>query len=631
MQLAGQIHFMKVVILAGGKGTRLGELTKDIPKPMVPLAGKPILQYQVELCARYGMEEIILVVNHLSQPIVDHFGDGSDFGIKISYYQEEKPLGTVGGVKALESDLQEDFLVLYGDVMMEMDLTRLLDFHRQKNSEATLVVHPNDHPYDSDLVEMDAEERIVKVLPKPHPDGLRYHNMVNAAVYLFTPRIFDFLEKDKKADFGKDIFPRIFGQLRMYGYNTPEYLKDMGTPDRKEQVEADIISGKVRRRSLAQAQKAIFLDRDGVINFDTDLIHRPEDFELYPFAAEAIRAINSSEFIAVVTTNQSVVARNLTTIEGLGDIHKKMETELGEAGAKLDDIRFCPHHPDKGYPEENPAYKIDCDCRKPKPGMLKDAAKKFNIDLGRSWMIGDSERDTLAGRAAGCTTVGVMTGAGQRSATVQADYLFADLKEAVEYILNNPHQEEIENISQKVKAAAQHPYIISIGGNSRSGKSTLATSLQKNLEREGYKVFTIKLDDWILPKAQRREKDEVFYNFQIKKLESDLQKILGGEKVEINSYRPHPRQEPKNKTYHYQAQDVIIIEGVVALSSESLLSRSDYSLFLDIDEKVLKERFVAYYRWKGFEPDEIEDLWLNRLENEYRIIARDANNARQVL
>ncbi|MDZ7846820.1 MAG: HAD-IIIA family hydrolase [Owenweeksia sp.] len=504
---------MKAVILAGGKGTRLGALTQDIPKPMVALAGKPILQYQVELCARYGLAEIILIVNHLGHAIEQHFGDGKDFGIPIRYFHESEPLGTVGGIKELEAELRQDFLVLYGDVMMEMNLQRLMEFHQQKASEATLVVHPNDHPHDSDLVEMDETQRIIKVLPKPHAAGSVYHNMVNAAVYLFSPVIFRHLKKGEKADFGKDIFPQVYRDLRMYGYNTPEYLKDMGTPERKTQVEADIHSGKVARRSMENRQRAIFLDRDGVINEDVNLIHRPEDLHLYPFAGEAIRSINQSDYLAILATNRSVVARNLTDIAGLGEIHKKMETQLGKARAKLDDIRFCPHHPDGGYPEENKTYKIDCHCRKPKPGMLLDAATDFNIDLKESWMIGDSERDTLAGRAAGCTTIGVMTGSGHRNATVLPDYFFGNLLEAVTFIIREPYRTPAQKLLQIADNCRQKPLVINIGGNSRSGKSSFATYLSQQLHKAGKKVLIVKLDDWILPKAERRNKEEVWHNF----------------------------------------------------------------------------------------------------------------------
>lgn len=614
---------MKVVILAGGKGTRLGELTKDIPKPMVPLLGKPLLQYQIELLVRYGFQEVILIVNHLSQPIKDHFGDGADFGIKISYYQEEKPLGTVGGIKDLEDQLTEDFLVLYGDVMMEMDLNRLLNFHKNKGSEATLVVHPNDHPYDSDLVEMDEEGRIVDVLPKPHSSDLIYHNMVNAAVYVLSPAIFPFLEKGKKADFGKDIFPRVFQDLKMYGYNTPEYLKDMGTPDRLEHVGHDVQSGKVQRRNLEQKQKAIFLDRDGVINENIDLIHKPEDFHLYPFTARAISKINTSDYLAVVTTNQSVVARNLTTIKGLGEIHKKMETELGDAGAKLDAIYYCPHHPDKGYPEENPDYKIDCDCRKPKPGMINSASRDFNIDPSQSFMIGDSEADMGAGKAAGCTTVGVMTGFGLRKAKTKPDYFFENLEEAANFIVDEPYRDLANQLKEKVESSSKETVIITIGGNTRSGKSTLVTYLQKQLQAEGVHCMRITLDHWILPKSERIGKEEVFHNFQIDKLERDVQSILNGESVELKGYTPHPNHDLEDVFYQHQGQKVILIEGVVALATETLRELSDVKIFKSISEDLLKQRVFTYYEWKGYSEDSINILWATRKANEYDVIAQN--------
>lgn len=622
---------MKVVILAGGRGTRLGELTKDIPKPMVPLLGKPLLQYQIELLVRYGFKEVILIVNHLSQPIKDHFGEGADFGINISYYQEEKPLGTVGGIKDLEDELTEDFLVLYGDVMMEMDLNRLVSFHKTKGSEATLVVHPNDHPYDSDLVEMDEGGLIINVLPKPHSSDLIYHNMVNAAVYVLSPAIFPFLEKGKKADFGKDIFPRVFEDLKMFGYNTPEYLKDMGTPDRLEHVGHDVQSGKVKRRNLEHTQKAIFLDRDGVINENIDLIHKPEDFHLYPFTSRAISKINTSDYLAVVTTNQSVVARNLTTIKGLGEIHKKMETELGDAGAKLDAIYYCPHHPDKGYPEENVAYKIDCDCRKPKPGMINNASRDFNIDATQSYMIGDSEADMGAGKAAGCTTVGVMTGFGLRKAKTKPDYLFSNLEEAANFIVDEPYKELAGKVKNMVNNSSKETVVITIGGNTRSGKSTLATYLQKQLKADGMDCLPITLDHWILPKSERIGKEEVFHNFQLGKLENDLKAILGGETVELKGYTAHPTHDTEDVTYQLAGQKVILIEGVVALATEKLRELSDFKIFKSISEDLLKQRMFSFYDWKGYGEESIQILWETRKPNEYDLIARNEQFADLVI
>ncbi len=161
------------VILAGGKGTRLASVRKDIPKPMMPVLDKPLLQYQIELLAEHGFTKVWLIVGHLHEQIQEYFGNGSSFGIDIQYYIEEMPLGTVGGVKALEAHLTEPFLVLYGDVMMNMDLEKLVLFHQNKGADATLVVHPNDHPYDSDLLDVDGQDRVTAFYPKPHPEGLR--------------------------------------------------------------------------------------------------------------------------------------------------------------------------------------------------------------------------------------------------------------------------------------------------------------------------------------------------------------------------------------------------------------------------------------------------------------------------
>jgi D-glycero-D-manno-heptose 1,7-bisphosphate phosphatase len=152
-------------------------------------------------------------------------------------------------------------------------------------------------------------------------------------------------------------------------------------------------------------QKAVFLDRDGTINAFNGFITRPEDFELLEGAAEAIRKINSLGYLVIVITNQPVIARGELDFETLDLIHKKMETDLGKHGAYIDDLFFCPHHPDKGFSGERPEYKIDCDCRKPKPGMILQAAQKYNIDLAESFMVGDDQRDIEAGMNAGCKPV----------------------------------------------------------------------------------------------------------------------------------------------------------------------------------------------------------------------------------
>ena len=396
---------MQLVIIAGGKGTRLG--LKDIPKPMCPIAGKPLLEHQIELAKQYGITEIFILSGHLSQVIIDYFGDGSKWNVKITHVVEPYPLGTAGSLKLLEGKLDSRFMVFYGDIVMDFDINAFIAFDEAcSDNLGTLLVHPNNHPYDSDLVEVDDHHTITGFLSKPHPEGLLYRNLNNAAVYIFDSRIFKYIPKDKASDFGKDIFPLIVNEgEKLCAYDTPEYIRDMGTPDRLKIIEKDFISGLVHKLNKSYPRRAIFLDRDGTINKNMDTHPTVEDFELLPGVAEAVKLINENHLLAIVITNQPMISKGFLSFENLDLIHKKMETLLGQEHAYIDAVYFCPHHPDKGFPGEVPSLKIDCNCRKPKPGLILQAAKDFNIDLKSSWMIGDNDTDVEAGKNAGCKTL----------------------------------------------------------------------------------------------------------------------------------------------------------------------------------------------------------------------------------
>ena len=424
---------MQLVIIAGGKGTRLG--LKDIPKPMVKIGEKPLLEHQIELAKKYGINEVFILSGHLANVIEEYFGDGSNFGVKIHHIVEPYPLGTAGSLKLLEGQLNDRFLVFYGDVVMDFDIKSFIEFDKQYDSIGTAIIHPNDHPYDSDLLEIDNNNRVVKVLPKPHKEGEYYQNLVNAAVYIFSSKIFKYIEDGISQDFGKHILPKIVeaGET-LIGYRTPEYIKDMGTADRFEAVKNDFLTGKVARLNKQNKRPCIFLDRDGVINRDMDSMPLCKDFELLDGVAEAIKAINKSDYLSVVVTNQPMIAKGFVSFEEVENTHKKMETLLGEQHAYLNGIYYCPHHPEKGFEGEVLELKIECECRKPKAGMIFKAAEELNIDLNNSWMIGDSKRDIEAGKNAGCKTISIKENFG-------ADYVAEDLKDAINYILEGVENE----------------------------------------------------------------------------------------------------------------------------------------------------------------------------------------------
>ncbi len=424
---------MQLVIIAGGKGTRLG--LKDIPKPMVKIGDKPLLEHQIDLAKRYGVDEVFILSGHLANVIEEYFEDGSKFGVKIHHVVEPYPLGTAGSLKLLEGKLNDRFLVFYGDVVMDFDIASFIEFDKQYNSIGTTIIHPNDHPYDSDLLEINKNNKVTKVLPKPHQNGEYYQNLVNAAVYIFSPKIFQYIEEGISQDFGKHILSKVVeaGET-LIGYKTPEYIKDMGTADRFEAVKNDFLTGKVARLNKQNKRPCIFLDRDGVINKNMDSKPLCKDFELLDGVADAIKSINKSDYLSVVVTNQPMIAKGFVTFEEVENTHKKMETLLGEQHAYLNGIYYCPHHPEKGFDGEIKELKIDCECRKPKAGMLFSATKDLNIDLEKSWMIGDSKRDIEAGKNANCKTISIKEDFG-------ADYIAQDLKDAVNYILKGVDNE----------------------------------------------------------------------------------------------------------------------------------------------------------------------------------------------
>ena len=438
----------QAIILAGGKGTRLAERLHGLPKPLVQIARQPLLQRQLLLLKEQGITRVLLLVNHQAEAIAAFCRAHNNFDLDITLVDDGEPRGTAGATLAALSQLPEDaddLLILYGDTLFNIDLSRLFAFHDKHDGAATLFLHPNDHPQDSDLVELDAGGRIRAVHPYPHPEDTEFSNLVNAALYVvrrsaLLPWAHLAQETPRVIDFAKELFPRMVAAgLPLYGYSSPEYIKDVGTPSRLDRAEADIASGRYASGSLAIPKAAVFLDRDGVINYEVGFLNRREDFTLLPGAAKALRCLNQSGILSVVVTNQPVLARGECSEEQLAAIHARMDTLLGQEGAYVDRLYYCPHHPDKGYQGERPELKIECACRKPHIGMLERAKCDLHIDYARSWLVGDRTSDIQAAQNAGIRSVLVRTGAGGTDARYSAkpDFVADDLEMAVKLILGS--------------------------------------------------------------------------------------------------------------------------------------------------------------------------------------------------
>lgn len=621
----------QAVILAGGFGTRLRAVFGDIPKPMVPLIGKPVLEHLVDRCTEHGFNDILVLAHHKHEVISSHFGD------RVRMHVESEPKGTAGALIDARALLHPQFLVLYGDTYADVDLNALWSFHLEHRADATLFIHPNSHPQDSDLIELDDDGRVTHIHPYPHPEGQRYRNKVNAAMYVMNRGILDGFESSyEKPDIAKHLFPQALtkGKILM-GYESVEYVKDMGTPERLAKVEADIRRGVPERLSLRSPRRAIFLDRDGTLNVEKGLIREPEGLTLIEGVPEAVKKINQSGYVSVVVTNQPVIARGEVTRQGLDRIHATLDTLLGEHGAYLDRILYCPHHPDSGFPSEVVDLKIKCDCRKPGTGMIDQATSILGIDRALSWMIGDTTTDMEAARRAGVRSILLRTGhAGTDGKyTVDPDYVMPDLGAAVDWILEG-HGRLSKNVENIIDAIGQERLLL-IGGLSRSGKSSLAHVLKEQLAMTGITAHILSLDGWLKPTDERAEGRGVGTRFDLAAATRFVVELLAQTetvRVQVPIYERHTRairREPR--ILDIQPSDLLIVEGVPTLMCSKLVSLSPIRIYTDVNRDERIERLHKDYAWRGMDTPEIDRLIASRDSDETEEVRRSGVHARFIL
>jgi D,D-heptose 1,7-bisphosphate phosphatase len=432
---------MQLVIVAGGLGTRLRSRLGELPKALAPVGGKPLIERQIGLAREHGFDDIVLLLGHGREAIQECVGDGSRFSVQLRAIDDCQPRGTAGAILAALPHLDSSFLVMYGDTMLNVDLTRFRHAHAERGGAISLFLHPNDHPEDSDLVETDQRDRVIRFHPYPHDPGRDYPNQVNAGLYMVQRETMAGIPRRHGIlDLAKNLLPELHARgCEIFGYRSPEYIKDIGTPERLYAVNADWESSRIARASLAHAAPAIFLDRDGTINREVEHLKAPHEFELLEGVAASIRAWNRAGWRVVVVSNQPVIARGDCTEAGMREIHNRMETALGRTGAYLDRIYYCPHHPDGGFPGERPELKIRCDCRKPGTAMIRQAQRELNLDLPRSWLIGDRTTDIRAARSAGVRSILVQTGQGGRDRLYPdaPDLIARDLPQAMRMTLQD--------------------------------------------------------------------------------------------------------------------------------------------------------------------------------------------------
>ncbi len=375
------------VILVGGRGTRLGALTKDRPKPLLPVGGKPFLSTLIHEAVRHGFSNILLLAGFKADIFSDELAalrNGLPLSVNIDILTEPEPLGTGGALRFAAHHLRDHFLMLNGDSFFDINLLDLTSRPFPDSAIGRLGLKPQADVSRYGTVQLDGE-RIGSFAEKKPGAG---PGLINGGVYWFRKEILDHIGTGP-CSLERDVLPTLAREGRLLGTVYDNYLLDIGLPETLAQAQKEI-PARLRR-------PAVFLDRDGVLNHDVGYAHRPEQITWVEGAMEAVKAWNDSGYYVFVVSNQAGVARGYYSEEDVRVLHRWMATQLWHAGAHIDAFAYCPYHPEGVVP----TYTKSSLHRKPSPGMILDLIESWPIDIARSFLIGDNDSDIAAARAAG--------------------------------------------------------------------------------------------------------------------------------------------------------------------------------------------------------------------------------------
>jgi mannose-1-phosphate guanylyltransferase/phosphomannomutase len=634
---------MHAAIVAGGLGRRAAAMTDDrIPKALLPVAGVPIIFRQMRVLAREGITRVSVLAGHLGDQLTGALApEAARLRLSLRMIVEAKPLGTAGCLTALDMPAQET-LIVYGDMLYDVALLPLWEFHHRKEGLLTVVAHPNDHPRSSDLI-IEHDAIVQAVLPRGQPRADDHRNLVPAGLYLAAPAFFAALAPGAPADMISDVLPSLVARgARIAAYNTPEYLRDVGSPARHALAERDLAAGRVEACSLAHRRPAIFFDCDGVLNAEPGDpgVVAPDQIKEIPGAGRALRQAREAGLLAVAITNRPQVAKGLVSFEGLDHILGRLEAVLAEGGGVLDRIYCCPHYPQSGFPGEVAALKIRCECRKPGTLLLRQAFADLPIDRSRSMLIGDSLRDIGAARGIGIWAYGVRTGYGCRDQARYRreagtppvpDLMFENVLEAVEFGIG--YRTLAAPAIDAVRAAIERgrtPTLVGVSGRSRAGKSILAHALVRTLIEDGVTSLRVRLDDWIVPSVERGPLASAEARNRVDALPGLLEALRSGRLVRAPGYDTATRAAGEGTSYDSAGQAVIVLDGSFA-AHRNIRAMLDLAIFVAVPPELQQERFAAFYRWKGVDAHAIGTLWDERANDEWPAVDAQRQSADLVL
>jgi histidinol-phosphate phosphatase family protein len=386
----------RALLLAAGLGTRLRPRTATIPKCLVPVGGRPLLDYWLMALADAGVREILINTHHLPEPVREYIARVNAAGGQLLSETYEPHLrgsaGTIAHNRAF-ADAAEEIVVIYADNFSDVSIADLLACHRRHPDPVTMLLFRTERPQDCGIVELDPDARVTRFVEKPARPA---SDLANAGVYVLDADVYREIADAKRFDLGHHVLPHLTGRMR--GWIHDGYHRDLGTTTAYERVRADAPAVNVRRGMDAQGRRpAVFFDRDGVLIEHVHYLTDPDGVRLSAGAARAVMALRRAGYACVVASNQSAIGRGLLTEAGLQAINDRMCSLFAAEGAVFDALYHCPVAP--ALTDRTIVEHVD---RKPGPGMLLRAAQDLGLDLSRSWMIGDAVSDVLAGLHAGC-------------------------------------------------------------------------------------------------------------------------------------------------------------------------------------------------------------------------------------
>jgi histidinol-phosphate phosphatase family protein len=373
----------QAVILAGGRGSRLRPITDTVPKGLVPFHGKPFNGYIVDMLREQGFESVLFLLGYLADSYIDHFGDGSEYGIRIEYDVTDAEDLTAYRVQHAQDRIEDSFLLLYCDNYWPMDFDRMWQTRLQHGCSCQVTVYSNDDGYSRDSVIVDGDSRVSVFDRTRTTPGLKGVEISYAI--LSKDVVLPLLPKDQEL-FEQAVYPTLASQGQLGAYWTRHRYYSVGSHERLPLTD-----------EFLARQPTVILDRDGVLNRRpprAEYVRRPDEFHWLPGSLDALRLFREAGWRVVVVSNQAGVARGVMTMSDLEEVNGAMRSEAVEAGGHIEQVYVCPHGWDDG-----------CDCRKPKPGMLFAAQRDFQLDLTRTYFVGDDERDAQAADAASAKSI----------------------------------------------------------------------------------------------------------------------------------------------------------------------------------------------------------------------------------